>query len=584
MASFTGLAYQGFSWLSKALMMMLYAGRPSKLRDSLEAAGIKIYPEAYLSVVGFFLIVSAAASAIIAWLTGFLLILMAPIIVLLLGYTLPSIKAQDRASKLDMEAPFMAAYISVMATGGLSPYSSLKRLKNCELLPHTSKTARLMEVDVHLKGMDPVAAIEKSAEKVPSKEYKEFLMGYVHTLRTGGDVVHYLLTRTETMFRDLATKIRAFGERAALLLESYVAIMILSTLGISIVYLTSIAFQGYWQGGFTAENFLLYAYIIVPVLSILFIYLSDLSSFQEPIYETAPYKIFAASLPLMIFLLLEMFFIYLVPELALALPFTDQFKGFLTFLRSIFSLELGFEPSLGMGIALIVSTIPAALSHSYYNHRRGRSIVREVTNFLRDMTEARKTGASPEACIDQLSARPYGEFSKHLKIVARQLRWGQPFRVVYETLRKKISSWFALINLYLLVDATEVGGGSPETLETMARFGEMQASFEKEKMAALRPLIIMPYIGSAIMVFSTLVTINFMYSAVMSISRVAIPFKQIVITIVPALVFQSYLMGIVTGKVSTGNVSAGFRHAIILTTITLLTIVFMRFFQIILPI
>ncbi|MEM3479833.1 MAG: type II secretion system F family protein [Candidatus Bathyarchaeia archaeon] len=584
MASFTGLAYQGFSWLSKALMTILYAGRPSKLRDSLEAAGIKIYPEAYLSVVGFFIIVSAAVSAIIAWLTGFLPILMAPIIVLLIGYTLPSIKAQDRASKLDMEAPFMAAYISVMATGGLSPYSSLKRLKNCELLPHTSKTARLMEVDVHLKGMDPVAAIEKSAEKVPSKEYKEFLMGYVHTLRTGGDVVHYLLTRTETMFRDLATKIRAFGERAALLLESYVAIMILSTLGISIVYLTSIAFQGYWQGGFTAENFLLYAYIIVPVLSILFIYLSDLSSFQEPIYQTAPYKIFAVSLPLMIFLLLEMFFIYLVPELALALPFADQFKGFLTFLRSIFGLELGFEPSLGMGIALIISTIPAALSHSYYNRRRGRSIVREVTNFLRDMTEARKTGASPEACIDQLSARSYGEFSKHLKIVARQLRWGQPFRVVYETLRKRISSWFALINLYLLVDATEVGGGSPETLETMARFGEMQASLEKEKMAALRPLMIMPYIGSAIMVFSTLVTINFMYSAVMSISRVAIPFKQIVITIVPALVFQSYLMGIVTGKVSTGNVSAGFRHAIILTTITLLTIVFMRFFQIILPI
>ncbi|MEM3174104.1 MAG: type II secretion system F family protein, partial [Candidatus Bathyarchaeia archaeon] len=378
--------------------------------------------------------------------------------------------------------------------------------------------------------------------------------------------------------------IRAFGERAALLLESYVAIMILSTLGISIVYLTSIAFQGYWQGGFTAENFLLYAYIMVPVLSILFIYLSDLSSFQEPIYETAPYKIFAASLPLMMFLLLEMFFIYLVPELALALPLADQFKGFLTFLRSIFSLELGFEPSIGMGIALIISTIPAALSHSYYNRRRGRSVVREVTNFLRDMTEARKTGASPEACISQLSARPYGEFSKHLKIVARQLRWGQPFRVVYETLRKRISSWFALINLYLLVDATEVGGGSPETLETMARFGEMQASLEKEKMAALRPLMIMPYIGSAIMVFSTLVTINFMYSAVMSISRVAIPFKQIVITIVPALVFQSYLMGIVTGKVSTGNVSAGFRHAIILTTITLLTIVFMRFFQIILPI
>ncbi|MEM2352249.1 MAG: type II secretion system F family protein, partial [Thermoproteota archaeon] len=359
MASFTSLAYQGFWWLSNVLMKIFYRGNSSKLRDTLEAAGIKIYPEAYLSVVGLLLIVSAAASAIIIWLTGFLPIVVAPIIILLIGYALPSIKAQDRASKLDMEAPFMAAYVSVMATGGLSPYLSLKRLKNCELLPHTSKTARQMEIDVHLKGRDPIAAIEKSAERAPSKEYKEFLLGYVYTLRAGGDVVHYLLTRTEMMFRDLASKIRIFGERAAMLLESYVAIMILGTLGISVVYLTSIAFQGYWQGGFGAENFLLYSYVLVPVFSIVFIYLSDLSSFQEPIYETTPYKIFMASLPVMMFLLFTMFFPYLVPELA-RVPPISQFKDFLTFLRVSLNLEQGVEPSIGMGIALIAGTLPAA--------------------------------------------------------------------------------------------------------------------------------------------------------------------------------------------------------------------------------
>ena len=561
-------------------MQLLYGGDSSKLRDNLEAAGIRIYPEAYLSVVGFFLILSTIASILTIWLTNFFFAAAIPFIILLLGYSLPSIKAQDRASKLDMEAPFMAAYITVMATGGLSPYASLKRLKRCELLPHTSKMASQMELDVQLKGTDPVAAIEKSAEQAPSREYKDFLVGYVHTLRTGGDVVHYLLTRTETMFRDLAAKLRAFGERAAMLLEAYIAVTVLSTLGISIVYLTSIAFQGYWQGGFTSENFLLYAYILVPTLSILFIYLSDLSSFQEPIYETAPYKIFLASSPLLIFLLVTMFFPYLLPELRM-LPFIKPFTDFLTHLREMLDLELGFEPTLGLGIALLAGTIPAAIAHSYYNRRRGRSIVNEVTSFLRDMTEARKTGASPESCITQLSKRPYGSFTKHLKIAARQIRWGRPFRMIYETLKKRISSWFALINLYLLVDATEVGGGSPETLETLARFGEMQASLEKEKMAALRPLMIMPYVGSAILVFSTLITVNFMHSAVFSISRHTIPYVQLITMIVPTLVLQSYLTGIVAGKVSSGNVSAGFRHAIILTVITLIMVIFMRFFQLI---
>ncbi|MEM1673645.1 MAG: type II secretion system F family protein [Candidatus Bathyarchaeia archaeon] len=579
MASLTGLAYQGFWWLSNILVKILYGGDSSKLRDALETAGIRIYPEAYLSVVSLFLIVSSAVSAVTILLTRFYPIALAPIIVLLIGYSLPSIKAKDVASKLDMEAPFMAAYVSVMATGGLSPYSSLKRLKGCELLPNTSKTARQIEIDVYLKGMDPIAAIEKSAERAPSKEYKEFLLGYVYTLRAGGDILHYLLTRTEMMFRDLAAKLRIFGERAAMLLESYVAIMILGTLGISIVYLVSIAFQGYWQAGFGPENFLLYSYILVPVISVLFMYLSDLSSFQEPVYETMPYKIFMASLPIMLFLVFTMFLPYLMPGLTL-IPLIKQTKDFLTSLRTMLGLEMGLEPSLGIGIALIAGTIPAAIAQRHYSQRRGRKIVREVTNFLRDMTEARKTGASPEACIIQLSSRPYGAFSRHLSIVARQIKWGQPIRVIYESLKKRISSWFALINIYLLVDAIEIGGGSPDTLETMARFGEMQASLEKEKMAALRPLMIMPYIGAAIMVFSTLVTINFMRSAVTSIARMAIPSIQILTVIVPALVFQSYLMGIVTGKVSTGNASEGFKHAIVLTLIALLSIIFMRLFGI----
>ena len=99
--------------------------------------------------------------------------------------------------------------------------------------------------------------------------------------------------------------------------------------------------------------------MLIPVISILFIYLSDLSSFHEPIYEMAPYKVFAATLPLMIFLILVMFFPYILPGLAL-LPFTSRFTSFLSFLRELLDLERGFEPALGLGISLIAGTLPAA--------------------------------------------------------------------------------------------------------------------------------------------------------------------------------------------------------------------------------
>ncbi|MDI9619632.1 MAG: type II secretion system F family protein [Candidatus Nezhaarchaeota archaeon] len=574
-----GLAYEKFGWLGRALMRLLYGEKPSRLRDSLEAAGMRIYPEAYMASVGLSMLVALAVAVVAAMLLRLPHLLVAPVLVLLIGYVLPGVKARDRAAKLDMEAPFAAAYISVMATGGLSPYASFRRLKGCDLLPHTARAAKQIEVDAHLKGMDPVAAIERSASQTPSKEYREFLMGYIYTLKAGGDVVHYLTARTEMMFRDLAAKLRAFGERAAMLLESYIAITILSTLGIVIVYLVSIAFRSYWQGGFSSESFILYAYVLIPAMTMLFIYLSDLSSFSEPIYETAPHKVFAASTPLLLFLVTTMFIPYLAPEMKL-LPFVKPFTDFLTWIRVALNLQMGFEPAIGLGIALIAASIPAAVAHEHYTARRGRSVANEVTNFLRDMTEARKTGASPEACIIQLSSRPYGSFSRYLKLVARQIKWGRPFRVVYEALKKKITSWFALINLYILVDATDVGGGSPETLETMARYGEMQASLEKEKMAALRPLMLMPYVGAALMVFSTILCVNFMASAALSIGRQAIPQTQLITLIMPALVFQSYLTGILTGKISSGSISAGFKHAIALTAIALAILIAMHGVQI----
>ncbi|MEM2292101.1 MAG: type II secretion system F family protein [Nitrososphaerota archaeon] len=575
--SLTGFTYRYFYWSGRILSRVFYSGQYLNIDSVLDEAGMKIYPEAYVSLIGFLFILSIIATIPLIILTGLLPLAFIPLIIPILGYIIPKVKARDRASKLDMEVPFAGAYISVMATGGLSPYESLKKLRKCELLPNISKVVKHIEVDVKLKGLDPVAALENSAEKLPSREYKDLILGYAHTLRTGGDVIHYLLIKTETMFRDLAAKIKAFGERAAMLMETYVAIIILSSLSLSVIFMTSIAFESFWQGGFTAENYLLYSYLLVPTISILFIYLTDLSSFQEPLYETGPYKVFAASLPVMITLLLTMFFPFLVPELKM--PITQPMIDFVVFLRGSLGLEKGYEAALGLSIALIIGTIPAVIAHSYFL-RRGREIVHDVTNFLRDLTEARKTGASPESCIVNLSRKSYGKFGKYLKVAARQIRWGLPFKVIYETFKSKIRSWLALINIYILVDAIEVGGGSPETLETLTRFSEMLSSLEKEKKALLRPLAIMPYIGAGILLFSTIIFLSYMRFVLYSFARQPMPFSDFVTLMFPPIILQAYLTGLVTGKITSGLLSTGFRHATILTVAAVLLMVIMNFFTI----
>jgi flagellar protein FlaJ len=308
-----------------------------------------------------------------------------------------------------------------------------------------------------------------------------------------------------------------------------------------------------------------------------FIYLADAQQVHEPVSEWGPYKVFMATLPVMFFMLITMFFPFLSPDMTP--PFAKPFMDFIVFLRQTLGLERGFEASLGLGLALIVGNAPAAYAHSHYA-RRGKGLEGEITNFLRDFTETRKTGASPESCMENLAGRNYGRFTKHLSVASRQIRWGLPFKTIYETLRNKIRSWLALINLYLMVDAIEVGGGTPETMETLTRFSELLSSQEKEKKEMLKPLLIMPYIGAAILLFSTVIFLSFTRTVLYSYAHQAIPFSQFATIIVPPLVLQAYLTGIVTGKISSTTVSAGFKHAVILVTLALVLICFARYLTI----
>jgi flagellar protein FlaJ len=352
-------------------------------------------------------------------------------------------------------------------------------------------------------------------------------------------------------------------------METYVTLSILLTLTLVILFMTSLSFQSFWGGDVSADTFLIYAYFLVPLLAVLFLFISDTQQVSQPISELGPYKVFFAASPILIFLILTMYLPFAAP--VLTLPFAPPFMNFIIWFRQSLGLVSGYEAGLGMGIALLAGAIPGVIAHSYYG-RKGKRIEREVTNFMRDLTETRKTGASPEKCLENLSNRNYGVFSQILSTATKQIEWGFPFKVIYETVRTKINSWVALINIYLLVDAIEVGGGSPETLETLTHFSEDLSSLEKEKNETMRPLIIMPYVGAGILVISTLILLGFSQIILISFAHQSMPFSQVVTLILPPLMIQIFFTGLVTGKLSSGSVSAGFKHALILLIVGLVLV------------
>jgi flagellar protein FlaJ len=564
--SLLSFSYRHFNFLGNALSR-LYSSKHAKLEQSLADSGLKIYPPAYYAMIGFLFLLATVIIIPIIVVTGIVFLVPTPFLVPLLGYIIPAIMAKDKAQKLDLEVPFAGTYVSVMATGGLSPYASLKRLKKCDLLPNMSKAIKDIEIDVQIKGIDPISAMEKSAKHLPSKDYKDLMLGYTSTQRTGGDVIHYLLIRTENLFKNLAIKVKAFGERASVLIESYITISILMTLMLTIMFMTSLSLQQFWQGNISASTFLIFGYLIIPIISLLFIYLSDSQQMNPPMNDWRTYKVFFAFLPLTVFLAFVMFVPFAFQELTL--PFAQPFMDFVAAFQGVMGLPKGYESAIGLGLALLASCAPAAVANFMYANK-GKDVEHNVSIFMRDLTETRKTGASPESCLTTLSGRDYGQFSPILEVASRQIRWGLPFSVIYKTFKEKMHSWLALINIYLLVDAIEVGGGTPETLETLTQFSEEITTLQREKKHALRPLLFMPYIGAAILIFSTIIFLGFSGTILGSFGHQSIPFAQIATIILPPLILQTFFIGLVTGKISSGDTAAGFKHASILVILALI--------------
>ncbi|HDJ89283.1 MAG TPA: hypothetical protein ENG40_01145 [Thermoprotei archaeon] len=589
--SFIGFTYAFFGWLGK-ILLKIFRGT----RDDIKASGLKIYPEAYASLIGFIFIITLILNSILGvslYVMNILKLLpkpvseifssnpiiiamlpfTVPLLVLFIGIKAPVVMKVSRTSRLNLEVPYLAAYISVMSTGGISPYTSFERLARAskELFAEVRKEARKFYLFVRGLGMDPLTAVELSAKEVPNQQYRQLMLGYAATLRAGGDVVHYLQRQTEIMFKDRISQVRAIAERIGILLEGYMAITVVLALTVYSIFLINRALAAAAVPMFGDVSFFMFGYIVLPLTSGIFIYLADIMQPKYPTSDNRPYYVFfSMTLPITVFLSITMFLPFVVPppgSFTLKRIFSPIVNFVILICKKI-GLPRGFESGIGLSLAMLIGLIPSIIMDIYVSSVY-RGIHDGITRFLRDLVEVRKTGMAPEKCILNLSDRDYGKFSKYLKNMANQIGWGISLTRIYKDFEKKVKSWIARITMFLLVESIEVGGGTPQTLESLASFAEMIELVEKEKSRTLKPMIFIPYIGSIITTVVVLVLINFLNN-IMSIAHMAIPVELLTSRFLPPIIVNSYFTGLTAGKISSEKVSAGFKHAFLLVLSTLI--------------
>lgn len=527
-------------------------------KNSLERARIKIYPETYVSLMFFVATLTipvSVISTILFLFYGFMpLLFLVPVpFYVIVGFmVMPKSKASDRASGIEREMPFAAAYISVMASGGIAPYSSFKRLSEVELMPAMRNEAREIIKDVEVFGKDPLSALESAAKKNPLDIFRDFLGGYSSTVIIGGDIGHFLERKAEEIFKTRAMRVKAAAERLGMLLETFIIVMVMMSLCFYILFAVN-EIQATTATSMMS-GIILYTYLFTPLLSMMFIWMAHNMQPKTPITDMYPYKIYG---------------ICGVVAVILFLVLTD-FMGYVP-IPLLAGISTIIDLPIAISIALCVATAPAAIVYMKLN-KRTTGMEQGVASFLRDLTEVRKTGLSPEKCIESLSNRDYGVFTKELRKISSEISWGVPLKKVIMDFLSRTKSWMTQIVMFLLVETIDVGGGTIAMIESLARFNNLTQEVEKEKKMSVRPYVMMPYLASILLVATTIMMLSFTTGNIVPTTlpgqaatpKDTGPIKLIFMT---SVIFHSYLIGIVAGKISEESVAAGFKHATILVII-----------------
>lgn len=478
-----------------------------------------------------------------------------PLIVYLMMINLPKMQASDLQFNVDSELPFFAAYLSMISQAGLSVTSAIERLANIKLLKSIGRIAKEVVVKNRALGMDPLTALTETALDTPSHLFQSLIMGYVTNVRTGGDILHYLEIRLSEIVNDTLDRARRGAEFLSTLMESYIGAGVILLIGLNVLYLAqAITPSGNPMAALqqAVSNNLLFGLLVVPAISVAFIYLGEVSIYRVPYTDVRPYIAFGVS--------------SVLAMIAVLIGYTSIFHYDLGYVIKLGPINMDFAMYLAM--VLIILYTPAALYANKVVSER-KSLERAFSEFLRDFTELRKSGFTPEKIISTLAVtRDYGVLSRYLSDISKQIRYGIPIRVVLSEFIAKVRSYYARVFAWLLLESIEYGGATPETLESLASFSSMMIRINDDLLARLKPLRFVPYMGATLLSITLLI----MVFTVISLSSALLHLPQYYIYYITGsfaltAVIDSFIMGLVAGKLGEGELAMGFKHAVAITAL-----------------
>jgi flagellar protein FlaJ len=471
------------------------------------------------------------------------------------------ISGGNSTDDIDVELPFAVMMFTTLAASGVTLYESWKKMRNAHLLPKIQTDAEDMVRQVEVLGYDPLTVMQKKADKTRSKTYRDFLAGFASSVRSGGSTVSFLRSKLRSILElQSAASLRSV-EKLGTLVEAY-AVMMIVTLCTYILYVVMSStqiFEVMHSGLMRArgpEPFVyLLIFIIMPSISIVFMFFAHKSRKSTFISLSSVYRKF------------------ILPIVGVAI-----FAALAYFVPQLQFLVDPIRLPMIVTVCLAAISMPSAVAY-YRLAVENFAAEDSMPSFLRDVTEARKIGLSPEKSIIHASKRRgYGRFSGLLEGVRSQIEWGVGLKRIFANIKKRIQSWPVLVHFFILIETIEIGGGSTNALEILAEYSEKNKDIESNKRSMLKPYIILAFIWSVLIALTTTIVAMTIYVlaqiSLPGMTPASIDIMQLQITLFSVgIILQTWMSGFFIGKINEGTFAAGFKYSAMLAVTAYVSLV-----------
>ena len=274
--------------------------------------------------------------------------------------------------------------------------------------------------------------------------------------------------------------------------------------------------------------------------------------------------------------------------------FSDGVLAVSVLLPVIIIVIMAIERYLHMDIGnfndyVVLCILGGTSPYGFYQYARSRyiwKIEEAFPEFVRDLASSRKVGLTLPKAIQIASRGNYGVLTKEIREMSKKISWGSSTADAFSDFARKFDT--PLINriVSLIIEADKGGGSVADVLDSAYRYAREIQFIKKERKSSMASYVAIIYMSALVfLVIILILTKQFLpmlcggtseFSAV-TLGSSVISLHDITLAYFYAAIIQAMGSGFVAGVFEEGKLSAGMKHAFILTLITWLSFKFLIF-------